>query len=66
MLFDLERELAGGEIDALFGLSRPSTQFLVRQMAAPYGYVTTFEGAHVIEHGLNRQRVKEVIEIRKG
>jgi hypothetical protein len=48
-LFELERELIDNKLDRIFGLTRASTQFLVQQTAASYGYQTTYQGQHQYE-----------------
>jgi len=45
-LFALERELAGGNIERIVGLSRPSSRFLAEQLSAPYGFTVSYAGSH--------------------
>jgi hypothetical protein len=51
ILFDLKNELSHGGVDLIYGLTRPSTQFLVEQFAFPHGFGKTYEGQHRYMHG---------------
>jgi hypothetical protein len=46
VLFDLENEISDGGVDLIYGLTRPSTQFLVEQIALPHRFEKTYEGQH--------------------
>lgn len=50
-LFDLDHDLGKGRVNLIFGLTRPSTQFLVEQIAVPYGIEKTYEGQHQYTDG---------------
>jgi len=51
VLFDLEHDLGKGRVDLIFGLTRPSTQFLVEKIALPYGIEKIYEGQHQYTDG---------------
>ncbi len=46
LLFNLETALASGEVDAIIGLTRPSTRFLVEQCAARFGCSASYHADH--------------------
>lgn len=49
LLFDLEDQVSRGAVDRIIGLSRPSTKFLIEQVAAAHGFTTHYHGSHRLE-----------------